>query len=105
MLAVRTDHPHPLAEFRRLGIAARLARVGDHNSEPDPENLRRCQLWDGSRDGAAVAPLAGLWAAKCAEIASGLVPPPLPPLLGHALFEEKKSRSANRMSCRRPSDA
>jgi hypothetical protein len=51
MLAVRTDHSNPLAEFRRLGIDARLAWHGDHDSdalvlvEPDPEDLRRLRMW------------------------------------------------------------
>jgi hypothetical protein len=59
--------------FRRLGIDARLAWHGDHDSdalvltvliEPDPKNLRRLQMWDGSGDGGEVAPVAGFRAAE-----------------------------------------
>lgn len=64
MLALRTDHPDPMAELRRLGVDARLAWYGDHDSAAlvfvptDRENLHRLDRWLKGRPPVAVAELA-----------------------------------------------
>jgi hypothetical protein len=61
MLALMTDIPDPLAEFRTLGIDARIAWSSDYDSDamvlvaPEPENLRRLDRWLGGRPRIAVA--------------------------------------------------
>jgi hypothetical protein len=54
VIAVFTDLVDPLSAFGRAGVDAQLAWNSDADSpalllvSPDPANLRRLRMWDGS---------------------------------------------------------